>query len=744
MLVPRRARLAVLLVFGLGLSGLAQRGATPPLLSPNAPALLALGDQLLTQRWYRSDDWDRTFTYGSKNELTTWPPAFQLLLNAAGSPNVEDRRLFLRLIARLQMPQTVPFIVKALTDESAANRAEAASALILALSAHERRAPDQWTQAAATALLTRLTIESDGAAAGAILTALGSLRYPNDAQVVDVERLLIRHAQVTNPLPSGFAFRRDGALRGLTELARHHPGHRVEDATRRVLRRLASPPIAGTTQEVGPYAPALEALVVIQDVDDTTIQETVSFECRRSPRFGSRLSEPDCGWEIRRLGLQLVPPGVAKYAPLVTSALHDPSSIVRIEALRLTARNTTAKTCGPFTEALIDRTIPVVLEALSLLSPACEERVDVAMKLTSLAQRLSDPANVATWHVPAAALETLARFAPKSAQTIALSVKDHKVWQVRAAVARVAGAIADEALASGLAKDPAENVRTEALKALYRMKSPATWQAVATALDSDDHQLVLTAAALLNTAPDGLTAVPKLLAALQRLSRKFDPSSREARLEILARLKQFAPVDGRLANIVRPLVNDPDPVIAMNANDLLKGEFGSSVTTIALPTAEALTSIGGCARVVLENGSSFSIVLNSADAPYTVSRFSALVRNHYYDGLTFHRVERNAFVEGGSPAANAYQGADFLRDELGPTQHLRGVVALSRHEHQTGNMQFFVNLVDNPAFDRQFTAFGVVGPCAPSDPPVARMMQVVDGLLDGAKILRIEAVAGSR
>jgi peptidyl-prolyl cis-trans isomerase B (cyclophilin B) len=165
--------------------------------------------------------------------------------------------------------------------------------------------------------------------------------------------------------------------------------------------------------------------------------------------------------------------------------------------------------------------------------------------------------------------------------------------------------------------------------------------------------------------------------------------------------------------------------------------------TVALPAAEPVVPVGGCVRVTLEGGGSFSIVLNAGDAPYTVARFLSLVRDRYYDGLTFHRLERNAFVEGGSPAANAYQGADFLRDELGPAEHQRGVVALSRHEHQTGNMQFFVNLVDNPAFDRQFTAFGVVGPCTPAEPSAYRMMQVVDGLLEGTKILRIESVAGT-
>lgn len=140
----------------------------------------------------------------------------------------------------------------------------------------------------------------------------------------------------------------------------------------------------------------------------------------------------------------------------------------------------------------------------------------------------------------------------------------------------------------------------------------------------------------------------------------------------------------------------------------------------------------------MRTGGSFELHLLSADAPATVLRFVQLARSGYYAGLTFHRVEPNFVIQGGSPGANEYMGdARYMRDELGRLMHARGTVGISTRGRDTGDAQIFINLVDNPRLDPDYTVFAAV----------VRGMDVVEGVLEGDVIDRVEirtARAGAR
>jgi len=130
-------------------------------------------------------------------------------------------------------------------------------------------------------------------------------------------------------------------------------------------------------------------------------------------------------------------------------------------------------------------------------------------------------------------------------------------------------------------------------------------------------------------------------------------------------------------------------------------------------------------------GGSFELRLFPADAPLTVSRFVRLVRSGYYDGLTIHRVVPNFVVQGGSPGANEYMGdGPFLRDEVGLRSHRRGAVGISTRGRNTGDAQFFVDLVDLPRLDHDYTVFA----------EVVSGMATVDRLLEGDVMERVEVV----
>ena len=68
----------------------------------------------------------------------------------------------------------------------------------------------------------------------------------------------------------------------------------------------------------------------------------------------------------------------------------------------------------------------------------------------------------------------------------------------------------------------------------------------------------------------------------------------------------------------------------------------------------------------------------------------------------------------------------FTRDELG-VPNWRGTVGLSTRGRDTGDAQFYINLVDNVRLDHEYTVFAVV----------TRGMDVVDRLLEGAVIRRV-------
>jgi cyclophilin family peptidyl-prolyl cis-trans isomerase len=73
-----------------------------------------------------------------------------------------------------------------------------------------------------------------------------------------------------------------------------------------------------------------------------------------------------------------------------------------------------------------------------------------------------------------------------------------------------------------------------------------------------------------------------------------------------------------------------------------------------------------------------------------------------------------------------------MRDEVGLRSHERGTVGISTRGRDTGDAQIFVNLIDNWRLDHDYTVLG----------DVVRGMNVVDAVLEGDVIARVEIVGG--
>jgi cyclophilin family peptidyl-prolyl cis-trans isomerase/HEAT repeat protein len=139
--------------------------------------------------------------------------------------------------------------------------------------------------------------------------------------------------------------------------------------------------------------------------------------------------------------------------------------------------------------------------------------------------------------------------------------------------------------------------------------------------------------------------------------------------------------------------------------------------TITPPTVADLRRLSSPRAVIkIRDVGRFELALLTTEAPAAVLRFVQLAESGYYDGLTFDRIAPNAIVQGGQ---RLDQEARFPHSEAGTWPHVRGVAGLAMPD--TNDAQFFVNLVDNPRFDHQYTVFA----------QVLNGMDVVDQILEG-------------
>ena len=118
------------------------------------------------------------------------------------------------------------------------------------------------------------------------------------------------------------------------------------------------------------------------------------------------------------------------------------------------------------------------------------------------------------------------------------------------------------------------------------------------------------------------------------------------------------------------------------------------------------------ARVHLETDKGNMILrLFPEQAPVTTRNFLTLALANFYDGLTFHRVEKNLLVQTGDPRGDSLGGPGYMIPfELSGLKHRRGAVAMwhSPVSVNTGGSQFYLCLQDLPDRDGLYTVFGEV------------------------------------
>ncbi|MDR6788148.1 peptidylprolyl isomerase [Sphingomonas sp. BE138] len=113
----------------------------------------------------------------------------------------------------------------------------------------------------------------------------------------------------------------------------------------------------------------------------------------------------------------------------------------------------------------------------------------------------------------------------------------------------------------------------------------------------------------------------------------------------------------------------------------------------------------------LSTGGRVEVALRPDVAPKMVDRIKTLTRQHFYDGLTFHRVIDGFMAQGGDPKGDGTGGSTLpdLPAEFNYLPHVRGAVAAARAEKEdSANSQFYIVLQPRFQLDKKYTVFGRV------------------------------------
>lgn len=107
----------------------------------------------------------------------------------------------------------------------------------------------------------------------------------------------------------------------------------------------------------------------------------------------------------------------------------------------------------------------------------------------------------------------------------------------------------------------------------------------------------------------------------------------------------------------------------------------------------------------------FTIALDPAKAPKTVNNFVVLARNHFYDGIIFHRVIPGFMNQTGDPQGTGQGGPGYeFADELPKAgEYQLGSVAMANAGPNTNGSQFFlITGANGVALPPQYSLFGTV------------------------------------
>lgn len=682
---------------------------------------IRLGQVMLAADRIRADRWYPPGTLSDGGRELSRAADMDLLLLASAHVQPALRRVAVREFGRFETPENAEFIARFLEDEDPTVRMEAADALVQTLV--ER--PDLAATAAIQPIDLRLIRETDPKVVVAFWKALVQLPLGNEVSI-RLERQFLNEIQQQTPL-------------------RMEAGLVLVDLLWNLRGRA---PLAQTVQSLREWLLLGAAKGGMVQIGTSDVGMAVTF------LEGLWAAKVDDDLVLERVGVST--DNLLRYRAVEMHNPHNPQHRERLERM---ARGTDLWTRDPAILRLLENPAVPLCDLLPLtMSPAVEIRMIEALgarkgtavpecgdwspdrALLALAQRLPEAKGPREWQAPARALEALARRLPSEAGALVRTEAiTREEWMIRAAAARIAGAIEDSETAVQLAEDPQPNVRADALVSLRALKHPLLPALAVNALEHPDYHLVRTAAQVLQELDGPAVLLPPLMAALDRLTKQGKDTSREPRLALLARIKEMSlrsPDDGnRWAVTLETYLEDFDPVIAQEAAGIISAVSGRAVEPrprfrpIAQPTEGELQRTPGCVVVDFDHADDWRVTLDRARAPIATTRFWLQAEEEYYNGQAVWRADE-ALVELGSPGANEYVTLPrFIRDEMGGDVRA-GAVVLQGFGRDTLDGRLMYVRKDRRDLDRRHTVLGHV-PLVALDSPLSRPV------LPGNTVIRI-------
>ncbi|MFT6694165.1 MAG: peptidyl-prolyl cis-trans isomerase B (cyclophilin B) [Neolewinella sp.] len=146
---------------------------------------------------------------------------------------------------------------------------------------------------------------------------------------------------------------------------------------------------------------------------------------------------------------------------------------------------------------------------------------------------------------------------------------------------------------------------------------------------------------------------------------------------------------------------------------MLKKKTLKLISIIVLLIGTGITSTYGYSQtlfaVIDTSKGEIRVKLNDRAAPTSVANFANLAQRGFYDGLNFHRLERNFMVQGGDPDGNGTGGPGYqFQGEVNLRHNQPGIISMANSGPGTDGSQFFLTHLATPHLNGLHSVFGVV------------------------------------
>ncbi len=148
------------------------------------------------------------------------------------------------------------------------------------------------------------------------------------------------------------------------------------------------------------------------------------------------------------------------------------------------------------------------------------------------------------------------------------------------------------------------------------------------------------------------------------------------------------------------------------------------ISSCSAKNAEAENKMTKYAVIETDKGT-IKAEMYTEKAPITAKNFIDLANSGFYNGLKFHRVERDFVIQGGDPKGDGTGGSgkNILLEINPDLKHVEGALAMARSQDpNSASSQFYITLAPTPFLDGQYAVFGKVA----SGMEVVKKIQVGD------------------